>query len=211
VHGVPVAPHDGCVVVVVLDVVVVVEPPAWQLPLPPTTTQLFEQQSALLIHALPIAPQVVVGLHAAGNGLTNSGTASASRQSTAASVTQSTHATRSLAVAIGRAQLVWPGSGGVTAGQLATNPTAVGVRSPVPSHSLSGPPHALQIEATFFCSARAMADAVVASGHGVEVPAANCTFQHFCRAFDLAPRNLAVAFPIACWHLLTTFAVANAV
>ena len=74
-------------------------------------------------------------------------------QSVLNSVTQSTQFLRSFIVTTAPLQLDGVPSNGLPYGQVAGKPTAKTDSSPLPSHSLSAPPHALQIEPTFFVSA----------------------------------------------------------
>ncbi|MCC6767124.1 MAG: hypothetical protein IT293_20915 [Deltaproteobacteria bacterium] len=79
--------------------------------------------------------------------------------------------------------------GTVAAGHCAGNPIAEGVKSPTPLHSLSAPPHALQVLARFFVSALAMAAAALpspGSGQGFVAFPAITNVQHLARAFDFA-------------------------
>ena len=89
-------------------------------------------------------------------------------------------------------------------------PIAAGVRSLLPSQSLSAPPQALQIPACIFDCALAIAGcAFVASGHGpVTLPFITPT-SHFSRALFLAPMNFAAFLPMASWHLLTASPLPN--
>ena len=91
-------------------------------------------------------------------------------QSVSKSVTQSTQSV--MAPALGMAPLqLDPPNGGVTEGQLVTNPMADGERSPIPLHRRSGPPHALQIDELFLSSAFMMSATALSSpgsGHGFE-------------------------------------------
>jgi hypothetical protein len=194
--------------VVVLDVLVLV---VWDVDV--LVEELVEVEvelvdEVLVEEELDVLVVVVVvvwfGLHWMGSGLTNSGTATASIQSVLNTDTQSTQSTMFCALTMAPLQL--DGSKVVTAGQFATNPIAPGVRSSPPPQSLSAPPHALQMDDTFLASAFEMS--VVAlpspgSGHGLLWRPLSRASQHFCRAFDRAPRNFAVALPIACWHLFT--------
>jgi hypothetical protein len=153
-----------------------------------------------------------LGLHCAGSGLTNSGTATASMQSVLKVATQSTQATTSCASAIVAEQAV--GSNVVTAGQVLEKPIAAGVRSAVPPHTLSVPPQAAQMVAAFFVSAFQMRSIVLPAGSpGLGQSFACRPFrrrsQHFCNAFERATMNFDVAWPIACWHLLTALLVPN--
>jgi hypothetical protein len=100
----------------------------------------------------------------------------------------------------------------VTDGQLETKPTAAGAVSGLPPQSLSLPPHALQIVVTFFVSALEMRTGALPSpgvGHGFECKPFRRASQHFCMAFERAPRYFDVALPTACWHSLTSLLVAN--
>jgi hypothetical protein len=153
---------------------------------------------------------VAPGLQLPGSGLTNSGTATASMQSVLKVVTQSTQSTMAPALAIGLPQL--GDAKGVTDGQLDTKPMAAGDTSPLPSQSLSAPPHALQMLATFLLSAFWMRRSVLpvaSDGHGIVCWPLRRASQHFCMAFERAPRNLLVDLPIACWHLFTVLPVPN--
>jgi hypothetical protein len=139
------------------------------------------------------------GLQLLGSGLTRPGTATASMQSVLKVVTQSTQSTIAPALEIGAAQL--SDAKVVTAGQLEANPIALGATSPLPSHVLSSPPHALQIESTFFVSAFWMSSSVLpvaSAGHVIACRPFKRASQHFCNAFERAPRNLTVDLPIAC-------------
>jgi len=74
-------------------------------------------------------------------------------QSVLNSVTQSTQFLRSFAVTTAPLQLDGVPSKGLPYGQVAGKPIAATATSPLPSHSLSAPPHALQIDVIFFVSA----------------------------------------------------------
>jgi hypothetical protein len=153
---------------------------------------------------------VAFGLHCAGSGLTNCGTATAVMQSTLNSVTQSTQSTMSCASRMAPSHDDAPG--GVTSGQLATKPICAGVASPLPLQSLSAPPHALQMLEIFFVSALPMRSCALPSpgtGQGFECLFFRRASQHFCSAFDFAARNFTVDLPIACWHLLTALLLPN--
>jgi len=153
---------------------------------------------------------VAFGLHSAGSGLTNCGTASALMQSTLNSVTQSTQSTMSCASRM--APMHDDAPGGVTSGQLVTKPTCAGVASPLPLQSLSAPPHALQMLEIFFVSALPMRSCALPSpgaGQGFPCLPFMRASQHFCSAFDFDARNFTVDLPIACWHLLTALLVPN--
>ena len=139
----------------------------------------------------------VAPLHSGGYG-TNSGTARRSMQSTLNSVTQSTHWTMSWTSTIARLQLLPAGM--VTPGHVDGNPMSLGDRSSPPPHTLSGPPHALQIFSTFFDSASWIAGIALpspGSGHRFECLPFKRASQHFCSAFDFACRNFVVSLPIA--------------
>ena len=100
----------------------------------------------------------------------------------------------------------------VTDGQLDTKPIAAGATSPLPLHSLSAPPHALQIVTTFLVSALPMSSIAFPSpgfGHGFVCRPFKRASQHFCMAFERAPRYFDVALPTACWHLLVVLLVPN--
>ena len=153
---------------------------------------------------------VAFGLHSAGSGLTNCGTATAVMQSTLNSVTQSTQSTMSCASKMAPSHDDAPG--GVTSGQPGTKPICAGVASPVPLQSLSAPPHALQMLEIFFVSALPMRSCALPSpgtGQGFECLFFRRASQHFCSAFDFAARNFTVDLPIACWHLLTALLLPN--
>lgn len=153
---------------------------------------------------------VAFGLHSAGSGLTNCGTATAVMQSTLNSVTQSTQSTMSCASKMAPSHDDAPG--GVTSGQPGTKPICAGVASPVPLQSLSAPPHALQMLEIFLVSALPMSsDALPSPGDG---QAFEClpfmrASQHLCSALDFDARNFTVDLPIACWHLLTALLLPN--
>src|SRR3989442_4918034 len=100
--------------------------------------------------------------------------------------------------------------GTVTLGQLAAKPICAGVRSSPPPQALSAPPHALQMAATFFCSAAAIAAAALPSpglGHGFECLPFSRASQHFWSAFDFAAKNLAALLPIAFWQALRAWSL----
>lgn len=100
----------------------------------------------------------------------------------------------------------------VTDGQLETKPIDPTGVSALPPQSLSVPPHALQMVVTFFVSAFEMRRVALPSpgfGHGFECRPFRRASQHFCMAFERAPRYFDVALPIACWHLLTALFVPN--
>src|SRR5512140_693177 len=95
----------------------------------------------------------------------------------------------SCAVAIACAHEAPPGI--VTLGQFAGKPICAGIKSSPPPQSLSAPPHALQMAATFFDSAFAIAGAALAaSGHGPAVVPLRTPSSHFCSALFFAKRNL---------------------
>jgi hypothetical protein len=103
---------------------------------------------------------VAFGLQRASSG-PNSGTAAWSMQSVLNSVTQSTQVTRSFAVTTAPLQLDGVPSKGLPYGQVAGNPIDATGTSPLPSQSLSGPPHALQMVVIFFVSALLRRSAVL--------------------------------------------------
>jgi hypothetical protein len=152
----------------------------------------------------------VVPLHSGGYG-TNSGTARRSTQSTLNSVTQSTQSTMSCTSRIAPLQLLGA-PGMVTPGHVAGNPMSLGERSSEPPHARSAPPHALQMSATFFASAAAIACCALPSpgvGHTLPCLPLSRASQHFCSAFDFASRNFVVSLPMARWHLLTADLMPN--
>src|SRR5436190_20871941 len=100
---------------------------------------------------------------------------------------QSTQSTRSFNVVTAPSHAAPPGM--VAVRHCAGKPIAVGVRSPTPLHSLSGPPHALQIVVRFLVSAFAIAAAALPSpgtGQGFVALLAFTAVQHFASAFDFA-------------------------
>src|SRR6266404_1985034 len=134
-----------------------------------------------------------------------SGRDSASRQSTLNSVTQSTHATRSLASVIGPPHAGPPGT--VTGGQSLTKPIwfggKLGARQVTPSDDPAA--HALQILLTFFDCALAIAGPALVSpgtGHGSVAVPLSTALRHLPRILSLARRNLEVSLPIVPWHLI---------
>src|SRR5262249_26557170 len=115
-------------------------------------------------------------------------------------VTQSRQPTISATVAIPPAHDPPPGR--LTSGQVVANPISAGVKSLVPLHALSAPPHALQIVALVFASALAIVTAAFPSAAG-QAPAAFPTFtafQHLASAFSCMTRKAAVALPIFAWQ-----------
>jgi hypothetical protein len=156
-----------------------------------------------LVVLVVVVVVVAFGLHWAGSGLTNSGTATASIQSVLKVDTQSTQSTMSPASRIAPVQLDGGGPNVVTAGQVLEKPIGPAARSPLPSQSLSAPPHALQMLATFFASAFEMRRPVLpagspGTGHEFEWSPFRRRSQHFWSAFDRATMNFDVDLPIAC-------------
>src|SRR5205823_892024 len=137
------------------------------------------------------------------------GTVASDAQSTVASVTQSTQATRSES-----AVTVWAHDGapeGLMFGQFGAKPISSGVESSAPPQLLSGPPHALQIAATFFDSAFAISAAALPSAAG-QTPAAlpaPTARQHLASAADLAVKKVVAALPILRRHFLSGFCVGS--
>jgi hypothetical protein len=103
---------------------------------------------------------VAFGLQRGSSG-PNSGTAAWSVQSVLNSVTQSTQFFKSSTVTMAPVQLDGVPSKGLPYGHVAGKPIAATATSPLPSHSLSPPPHALQMAVTFFVSALLRSSAVL--------------------------------------------------
>jgi hypothetical protein len=164
----------------------------------------------VLVVLVLVVVVVWFGLQTIGSGLTKPGTATASMQSVLKTVTQSTQSTTSWASRMAPPQL--DASNVVTEGQFPTKPIWAGVTSGAPPQSLSLPPHALQMVEIFLVSAlemRSVAFPSPGSGHGFACSPFRRASQHFWSALERAPRNLDVALPIACWHLLTALLVPN--
>ncbi len=86
----------------------------------------------------------------------------------------------------------------------------------LPSHSLSAPPHALQIVvlclvAAFVIAARYLPSPASTPSHVAVGPSLPFSFasQHFCSALLFELRNADVAFPMLTWHLLRSPVVAG--
>jgi hypothetical protein len=134
---------------------------------------------------------VATAPQAAGYGDTSCGIAAASVQSVLNAATQSTQSTRSPMSVTGPAHDDAPI--GVTAGHVAMKPTAAGVRSPLPSHNPSNPPHRRQIVRTLRSSAFARIATVLpspGSGHTLACTPASRRSQQRCKAFAREATNL---------------------
>ena len=171
-----------------------------------------ELVDVLLDELVDVVVVVAFGLQTGFSGLANCGIAAASMQSVLNVDTQSTQSTRFCAVTIAPLQLPGGSANAVTSLQLPANPICeTGMSSP-PPHTLSAPPHALQIVETFFASAFWMAGTALpspGSGHGFEWRPFRRASQHFWRAFEREFRNFVVDFPIDCWHLFVALFVPN--